>query len=368
MKFQNGLNNFKKNKNLFARTSTTKKSGQPPGTLLYTGSITEKPILISLLSYDPEYISSISSNSIEDILIKYDKDRINWINIDALYNIDIIDKIGQYFNLHSLILEDILNTEHHPKIDFEDDYIFITMKMLSLDRKNEVIDNEHVSFILGENYIISFQEKSGDVFDPIRKRLENGKGKARKRKADYLLYLLMDSIVDNYYHIFDYIYDKIEDLEESIYYNPKSENFEKIIFYKKQLIYLRKSIFPLESVLREITDEDINVIETEHNKFFSDIYDHLKSIMQDLEIMREVLTGLIDLYMSSLSNKMNNIMKTLTVVAAIFIPLTFLAGVYGMNFKYMPELEWHWGYPLILIIMACLGIGMFFLMKYKKWF
>ncbi|MFH1052141.1 MAG: magnesium/cobalt transporter CorA [bacterium] len=358
---------IKKNLRFLTNPIRAKKAGLPPGTLVYTGDVIDKEIEIKLISYDSDDIVSHVSKDITEVLNKFNKDKINWVNIDALYKTDIINEIGEYFKLHPLILEDILNTQQLPKIDIEDENVFITLKMLSINQYDE-IDIEHLSFVLGTNYVISFQEKRGDVLDGVRERIINGKGKARKRTADYLLYMMIDAIVDNYYLVLDNINDKIDSLEEEIYFNPTQDNFQKIIDYKKQLIHLRKSIFPLESILRKLLDEDIPVIESNHAKYFEDILDHLKSIVQDLDIMREVLLGHIELYMSSLSNKTNEVMKTLTIVASIFIPLTFLAGVYGMNFRYMPELEWEWGYPLILTIMGLAGLGMFIYMKKKKWF
>ena len=358
---------LKKNLRFLNSPVRAKKAGLSPGELVYTGEIVDKKINVEILSFDSEQASKFNSEDASDILKKFDKSKVNWINIDALYNTDLIKDIGTFFNLHPLIMEDILNTTHPPKVDMEDDYIFITLKMLMIDKSGE-IDIEHVSFILGNNYVLSFQEKHGDVFDSIRDRITNGKGKARKRSADYLLYLLIDAVVDNYYFVLDNLNDKIDDLEEKLYFDPSQDNFQKIIDYKKQLIHLKKSIVPLEPVLHELLDEEIQAIDGSHTKYFNDISDHLKSIIQDLDVMREVLLGHVELYMSSLSNKMNAIMKTLTVVAAIFIPLTFVAGVYGMNFRYMPELEWSLGYPLILSFMALAGIGMFIYMKKKKWF
>jgi len=358
---------IKKNLKFLVPPQRAKKAGLPPGSLTYTGDILDKQILINLISYDADNFSTYKSSEFKKILDKFQKDKINWLNVDALYKTDIINEIGEYFHLHPLILEDILNTQQQPKIDVEDDNLFITLKMLRINSAGE-IDIEHLSFVLGNNYVLSFQEKHGDVFDVIRDRITNGKGKARKRTADYLLYLLIDAIVDNYYFVLDNINDKIDELEEQIYFNPTQENFQKIIDYKKQLIHLRKAIFPLESVIRELLDEDIPVIDSSHSRYFTDVLDHLKSIVQDLDVMREVLLGHIELYMSSLSNKMNSVMKTLTIVASIFIPLTFLAGVYGMNFKYMPELGWKWGYPLVWIVMITAGLLMLFFMKKKKWY
>jgi magnesium transporter len=357
-----------RNHNLFQKKAKAKKALQIPDSLDYTGIITDNIIEIKLMTFDIDNVASHSSDNIEEIISKIDENKVNWINIDAIYNTDIIKSVGEHFLIHHLILEDILNTEQLPKVDFEDNYLFLTMKILTLNPVSNLIDNEHISFLLGKNYVISFQEKKGDIFNGIRERILDAKGRVRKRSSDYLFYLLVDAIVDNYYLVVDNLNDNIDDLEEKLYYNPKQEQFQNILELKKQTIFLRKAIIPLESALRSLTDEDLDSIDPVHTKYFLDVFEHTKSIIQDIEIMRELLIGHIELYMSAQSNKMNNIMKTLTVIASIFIPLTFLAGVYGMNFKYMPELDWKYGYPLILFSMCSIGIIMFIYMKRKHWF
>jgi magnesium transporter len=299
-------------------------------------------------------------------LDKTKNNRINWININGLFDTDVVKSIGEKFELDNLILEDILNTQHQPKSELTNDSVFITMKMLSV--VDGFINVEHISFVLKDNYLFSFQETHGDVFDWIRERLSNGKSKVRKKSKDYLLYLLIDAIVDNYFVVLDFINDKVDEIEEQIYFNPTTEFFEQIIGLKKKIIYLRKSILPLENAIKNLIDDDSGQISDENHKYYSDILDHLRSLIQDIEILREIIKGQIELYMTSLSVKMNNVMKTLTIIASIFIPLTFVAGVYGMNFKFMPELEWYWGYPAILSVMALLGISMFIYMKRKHWF
>lgn len=358
---------IRKNIKSFLNPIRSKKAGHAPGTLIYTGAVKDKKTKIKLMTYNTDSFAEFDFENTSEVFAKFDNNKINWINVEGLQNVEIIDEIGNFFNVHPLILEDILNTEQQSKIDIEDEYIFITLKMLKVIKSRD-IDIEHISFILGSNYVISFQEKQGDIFDIIRDRLINNKGKARKRTADYLFYLLIDAIVDNYYYVLDNINDKIDELEEAIYFNPSHENFQKIIDYKKHLIHLKKLIYPLESCIKELLDDEISTINSNHINYFNDVLDHLKSIVQDLDVMREILIGHVELYMSALNNKMNSVMKTLTIVASIFIPLTFIAGVYGMNFKYMPELESKWGYPIILLIMLLTGLIMLFYMKKKKWF
>ncbi|ROL61692.1 magnesium and cobalt transport protein CorA [Bacteroidetes/Chlorobi group bacterium ChocPot_Mid] len=358
---------IKKNMKFLSNPIRAKKAGHPPGTLTYTGEVADNKVKLDLITFDSDSCNEFEFDKTDELLAKFDKDKINWINVVGLHDVEVINETGNFFNLHPLVLEDILNTQQQPKIDIEDENIFITLKMLKVNKSGD-IDIEHVSFILGSNYVISFQERQQDVFDNIRDRLINNKGKARKRTSDYLFYLLIDAVVDNYYYVLDNINDKIDELEQAIYFNPSHDNFQKIIDYKKHLIHLKKLIYPLESCIRELLDDEVSTINNNYIKYYNDVLDHLKSIIQDLDVLREILIGHVELYMSALNNKMNSVMKTLTIVASIFIPLTFIAGVYGMNFRYMPELESKWGYPLILLIMLITGLGMLFYMKKKKWF
>lgn len=357
---------LQKKLDLLEKPVRAKKAGLAPGTLLYTGFVTNPVTDMSIISYNENEFDRKNSQSIDEILSAIKQDKINWLNLDGIFDIETVKIVGEKFELDSLIQEDILNTQHQPKAEITDESIFITMKMLAV--VDNSITTEHISFVVKQNSLISFQEIEGDVFGGIRDRLENVKSKARKKSTDFLLYLLIDAIVDNYFIVLDFINDKVDEIEEQLYFNPTPEIFERIIEFKKNIIYLKKSILPLENAIRILIDDDSGQIAEANHKYFSDVLDHLKSLIQDIEIQREILMSHIEIYMSSLSVKMNNVMKALTIVASIFIPLTFVAGVYGMNFKYMPELNWVWGYPAILFIMAGIGIGMFIYMKRKHWF
>ena len=342
-------------------------AGTPPGTLIYTGKNTEEKPELTLYRYDEEHIEEFQSDKLPDILAKMSAEKCNWINVSALHNIDIVQEIGDHFDLHPLVLEDILNTVLSPQYEDYDDYLFITLKMMSVDPEHQSIEQEHVSFILGKNYLISFQERKKDVFEPVRQRLEAYKGRIRKRGIDYLLYALIDVIVDNYYTITEEYGDQLADLENDLIYRPQESAIEQITHYKRQLIELRKHIYPLREALQTLISQEV-LIDEKTLRFFGDVSSHVDHVINTMEQQRESLTGFMDLYMTNLSNKMNNVMKTLTIIATIFIPLTFVAGIYGMNFDNMPELHYQWGYPIALGTMLVAGLVMYVYMRNREWF
>jgi magnesium transporter len=289
---------------------------------------------------------------------------VTWINIDGLHQIEILEKIGECYGLHPLVLEDILNTDQRPKMEDYGDYIYIVLKMLDQGNNSNEIVTEQISLILGPNFVFSFQEKEGDVFDPIRERIRNGKGRIRKMGGDYLAYALLDSIVDNYFIILEKLSEKIEYLEEKLITRPTPETLQTIHHIKREMIFLRKAIWPLREVIGGLERNESSLIEESTKIYLRDIYDHTIQTIDTIETFRDMVSGMLDIYLSSVSNRLNSVMKVLTIIATIFMPLTFLAGIYGMNFKYMPELEWRWGYPAIWLIM--IGIGIFMLVYFKK--
>lgn len=345
----------------------SESAGTAPGTLIYTGVNTEEPVEITLYQYDEEGINKHQSDKLEEVLSRMSKEKFNWVNISALHNIQLIQEVGDHFGLHLLAMEDIMNTVLSPQFEDYEDHLFITLKMLKVNPETRLIEQEHVSFILGDNYLVSFQETKHDVFEPVRHRLENQKGRIRKRKIDYLLYALIDVIVDNYYTITEEINDHMNALEDELIHEPKHDVVERITHQKRQLIELRKIVYPLRDALRKLNTEE-ELIQENTMRFFDDVYSHVDHVIGTMESQREVLIGFMDLYMSTISNRMNNVMKTLTIIATIFIPLTFVAGIYGMNFDHMPELHYEWGYPVAVGSMLVLGIGMYIYMRSRKWF
>lgn len=369
MKKMNNLNPVKFfNPRKKSSSRITEKVGLPPGSIVYTGQPKNLKTSISLSQYDKKDVSFSESADLAEITGLVKKDQVNWINLDSLHDVDLITKTGHHFNIHNLTLEDVVHVGHMPKMEEYDNYLYFTLKMIKPNKEDETFSLEHISFVLSENLLISFQENKGDLFDNIRERIKTGKGKARGRGADYLLFLLLDAIIDQYLLSVEVVNKLIADLEFEILENPNEQIVKKIIDQKKALSELRRFIYPVRDGLKEITKGEAEFINEDYYNYYNDVYDHIKSIVDHLDTQREMLTSLMDFYMSQVSTQMNKVMQTLTIIATIFIPLTFLAGIYGMNFQFMPELAWKWSYPILLLVMFFLGISMYIYMRRKRWF
>ena len=345
----------------------SEKGGLPPGTLVYIGEKKVEKVIITVFNYDSEQYEEKELKSIEECFPYKDRPNVTWINMVGIHQADIMEKIANHFGIHSLVMEDILNTGQRPKMDDLEDYVYVVLKMLNYNEEDDEIDAEQISIILGQNLVISFQEKERDVFEPIRERIRKNKGRIRKKGADYLAYALLDSVVDNYFTILEKIGERIEFLEEELVENPSTQTLQEIHRLKREMIFLRKSIWPLREVISGLERGESSLIKETTVIYLRDVYDHTIQVIDTVETFRDMLSGILDVYLSSISNKMNEVMKVLTIIATIFIPLTFLAGVYGMNFRYMPELEWRWGYFAVLFLMAVVGIGMVTYVRKKKW-
>lgn len=351
----------------------SEKSGLPPGTIVHVGDKRTETVKITVMDYDKDHCQMKEITDVEELLPFRDNPTVTWINIDGVHDVTIIERLGRYFRIHPLVLEDILHTTQRPKIEDFEDYIYIVLQMFYLsNRKGEhdtgpEVISEQVSLILGRNFVISLQEAGGDTFDPIRMRLKASKGRIREMGADYLAYALIDSIVDNYFVILEKLGELIEMLEDELLDDPGPDTLEKLHVLRNEMIFLRKSSWPLREVLNRLLREESGLISRTTQIYIKDIYDHIIQVIDTIETYRDMLSGMLDIYLSSISNRMNEVMKVLTIIATIFIPLTFLAGVYGMNFRYMPELSWKWGYPFLWLIMITIGITMFFYFRKKKW-
>jgi magnesium transporter len=345
----------------------SKKAGLPPGSMVYIGEKKLEDTKLKIIDYDETHFLEKEVNTIEECLPFKDLPTITWFNVEGLNRIDIIEKMGRYFNLHPLPLEDIVNMGQRPKLDDYGDYLFTVFKMLQYNEEESTIKSEQVSLILGVNYVISFQEDIGDVFNSVRERIRNNTGIIRKMGADYLAYSLIDTIVDNYFTILEKLGDKIEFLEEELVENPTTETLQTIHTLKRELIFLRKSVWPLREVVSRLERGGSKLIKGTTGVYLRDVYDHTIQVIDAIETYRDLLSGMLDIYLSSISNRMNEIMKVLTIIGTIFIPLTFIAGIYGMNFKYMPELGLVWGYPIVLLLMSIIGVIMVFFFRGKKW-
>ena len=343
------------------------KRGLPPGTLVHVGEKKVSKVRVSVIDYDEAQFEERKLSTVEECFPFKDKPTVTWINVTGIHDVEAIEKIGRHFELHPLLLEDVVNTEQRPKMEDFGSYIFFVLKMLYYDEKEQQVEIEQVSLVLGSNFVVSFQERERDVFEPVRERIRKGKGRVRKAGTDYLAYALLDAIVDAYFIIFEKLGEKIEDAETELATNPTPETVQTIRSMKKEMILLRKSVWPLREVINGLERGESPLIHKATGVYLRDVYDHTIQIIETLESFRDMVSGMLDIYLSSISNKMNEVMKVLTIFAAIFIPLTFVAGIYGMNFEFMPELRWHFGYPVALSIMAAIAVVMLFYFKRKRW-
>jgi magnesium transporter len=344
------------------------KLGLPPGSIIFTGERKMEEILVSVICYSETGYEEFSPTTLEELfkLIANCKGTV-WINIDGLHEEDSIEKICGHFGIHKLTTEDILSIGQRPKLEEHTDYMHAVLKMFMIADEDDTIEDEQLSFVLKNNTLITFQEKTGDVFDSVRKRIKEGKGYIRKRGASYLLYALMDSVVDYYFLILESIGEKLEEIENQLLQNPDTNTLNKLHGVRRETLYLRRSVYPLREVVGRFEKLDEPFVSIDTRVFIRDLYDHTIQVIETIEVFRDMASGLLDLYMNSVSNKMNEIMKVLTIMASIFIPLTFVAGVYGMNFENMPELEWKYAYFVVLGLMFLAAVFMLIYFKRKKW-
>ena len=344
------------------------KAGMSPGTMIFTGEQRTDKTRIDIIRYDKEMLEEKSDISAEQCEEYSTLPGVTWINVNAIHDVGLIETLGKYFDLHPLTLEDIVNTTQRPKLEEFPHYVYAVLKMITYDEKGKRVEIEHVSLIFGENYVISFQEDEGDVFDNVRESIRNGKGRIRSAKADFLAYALMDAAVDNYFLAVERIGDRIEEMDDHILVHPKPEDIKGIHQMKREILRFRKAVWPLREEVGALEKSETPLIRPETKVFLRDLYDHIIQIIDMVETFRDILGGIHDTYLSGVSNRMNETMKVLTIISTIFIPITFIAGVYGMNFEHMPELKWPYGYYLILAIMLIIAISLIFFFKRRKWF
>jgi magnesium transporter len=344
------------------------KAGMPPGSLVHIGETPAEAVSIDLIGYDPESFTEQRFQTVDDCLPHLERPGITWVNVEGVHNVEIIRHLGERFSLHPLVLEDIVNTVQRPKIEDYNDYLFIVLRMLRPTSGGE-FTSEQLSMILGDNYLFTFQEGlQGDVFDMVRERLRSNKGKGRSMGADYLAYALIDAIVDSYFSVLEDLGERIVNLEEELTMSPDTSSLLEINDIKKEIIFLRKAVWPLREAVSFLERGDSGLLSPATRLYFRDVYDHTVQVIDTVETYRDLLSGMLDLYLSSISNRINEVMKLLTVIGTIFMPLTFLVGVYGMNFKHMPELEWRYGYFMLWGIMVALTVAMAVYFKRKRWF
>ncbi len=344
------------------------KIGMPPGSMIYVGEQKVEKIKITLTEYDAEGVESCEINSVAEIEPYTDTPKITWVNVCGLHETDFLKQIGEKFNIHPLVLEDILNTETRPKLEITDDYIFIVMKLLSYNSEERTLDSEQVSFLLGKNFVFSFLEKNDSIFNPLKDRITGPAGRLRKSGCDYLFYSLMDIVVDNYYLVLEKTDEEIDLIDDSLINDPDEIEIKEIHGLKRQLISLRRSTWPLRELFTQLIREESKLIKKSTGPFLRDLLDHTIHVTESVDSFRETANTLMETYLSLASNKMNEVMKVLTVIATIFIPLTFIVGIYGMNFQHMPELEWSWAYYAVWGVMIAVVIVMIIYFRKKKWF
>ena len=335
---------------------------------MHAHSLVQAPnesVILEIITYDRQNYNRFIAKDVAEIIPQIKKDQVNWVNLDGLSNLSIIDSLQSHFSLHSLLVEDILN-DQRPKAEEYEDYLFVTLKMLYRIDGPEV-DYEQISFVLGTNYLLTFQEKEGDLFDAFRERIRQDQGRVRKKKADYLLYRLIDITVENYYNVLDNIGEQIDEIEDSIRSNTSDESFNKIQVIKKELIYLHKALYPLRDALGKVLKDESDFIREENVPYFRDVYDHVIHLIDSLDTYRDLTSGLTDQYMNIQNSKLNEVIRVLTIISTIFIPLTFIVGVYGMNFEYLPELHWKHGYATVWVLMLSIAAGMLAYFRYKRW-
>ncbi|HLW31764.1 MAG TPA: magnesium/cobalt transporter CorA [Aequorivita sp.] len=338
-----------------------------PGTVKYIGRKTATVTTLDIIDYSKEHYERFESQDIKDAFKYEDASHITWINVNGLNNVEDIVTLGNHFDLHPLIQEDIVTTHQRPKIEEYEGYLFLVFKMLHYNKKEHLV-KEHVSMVMGKDYVLTFQEAEGDVFNDLRERLEHAKGRIRGSGADYLMFAILDAVVDNYFEVAEFLSHKIELLEDRLFDDKEESIPKEIQELKKEVLRIRKAILPLREVINRLEKIENPLIEERTNKYIRDLYDHIIQVNESMETYREMIWGLMDMYMTTISNKMNEVMKVLTIMASIFIPLTFLAGIYGMNFDNMPELHLKHGYFYLLGIMAVVIIGMVWYFKRKRWF
>jgi len=343
-----------------------------PGTLTYIGPEVALKTKIRKIQYNEKMFSDQPVKSLQECLPANGAEKlVNWLDVDGIHEISLIEKLGKLYNLHPLLLEDVVNTEHKPKLEIYDTgHLFLTLKMLHVETESPIcISSEHVSFVLTDNYLISFQEElTSDIFAPVLKRLEASVGKTRRNGADYLLFALMDIIVDNYFIVLEKLGDNLDIAEDQVIRGTEDLSLTELYSLKRELTTVRRQIWPLRDMISQLMREDNEQISKDVIPYYRDLYDHTMQVLDTIDSYRELVASLADVHLSTISNKMNSVMKTLTIFSAVFMPLTFIVGVYGMNFEYMPELKMHYGYFYVWGLMAVVTIALIFYFRSKKWF
>lgn len=351
----------------FITREKAKKAGWPPETVVFSGVQKDRSVQISVLEYDATTFHEKILNTVEETFPYRDTPMVSWINLDGIHDPALIERIGQHFGIHPLVLEDIVTRGQRAKLEDYDDHLYIVLKMLYFDPATVNLRGEQVSLIVGKRFVLSFLEDPGDLFDLIRERIRTRKGRICRMGADFLAYALLDVVIDHYFVVLDTFGELTEAVEEAIIKGPTSQTVTRLNTLRRELVFARRTMWPVREVMSAFSRVESDLVDPEIRPFLRDAYDHAVQVIDVLESLHDVQAGTMDLLLSFQSNRMNEVMKFLTIIGTIFIPLTFIVGVYGMNFDFMPELHWRYGYPLILLLMAALGLGMVAYFRHKQW-
>ncbi len=343
----------------------SKKKGLSPGTLIHIGEKRTEAVTVTLFNYSSTHCDEQPICDVNELRPPSDE-TVSWVDVDGVHKTDVLEAFGKHFGLHPLLLEDIANTDQRPKLDDYDTYLFLVMKVLTASNQGDILV-EQISFVLGRNYVLSFQENGTDVFQSVRDRLRVGKGRLRQNGSDYLVYALIDAVVDQYFEVLEMLGERIEAMQERLMADPRPETLKDIHALKRQLLFVRRAVWPLREAINNLSRSECPFLHEPTKVFFRDVYDHVVQIVDTIETLREMVSASLDIYLSSVSYRLNSVMRVLTVITTIFMPLSFIAGIYGMNFDYMPELKWPWGYPMAVGVMGLVAATMLLGFRWKKW-
>jgi len=345
----------------------SKKIGLPAGSMVYIGEQKVEKVKLSAIDYDQTQLTIREVISLGELSELRKIPTSTWVNVTGLHEVETLQELARLYEIDLLVMEDILNTDQRPKVEIHDAYLFLVLKTINYDKDHESISIEQVSMILGDKFLLTFQERENPVFYPIRDRMKDPGSRLRRNGADFIMYALLDVIIDHYFLVMEKQGEKVQQLEDIVIVKPEQSIMIAIQKMKREMIVLRRAVWPLREVLHNLLREDISLIHKPTIPFLRDIYDHVIQILDTIETHRDITSGILEIYLSSISNRMNEIMKILTLIATIFIPLTFIAGIYGMNFEWMPELKWRWGYAGFWVIIILTSVGLLSFFRKKKW-
>jgi magnesium transporter len=345
----------------------SRKTGLPPGSLVHIGLERAEKTRITVLDYDETHVEEREIQSIEELAPYIGKPSVTWIDVVGIHEPKVIEQIGCQFHIHPLLMEDIMNTTQRPKIDDLGKYICLILKLITFDEKTMELQIEQLSLLFSDDFVLSFRETESGIFNTLRDRIRNSLGRIRKMGTDYLTYTLMDAVVDHYFVVMERMGEKIDSLENEVVANPKRETLRGVQQLRDEILLVRRSVWPLREVVSLLEKAESPLVDKSSSLFFRDVYEHTIQVMDTVDTYRDILSGMFDIYLSSISNRLNEVMKVLTIIATLFMPLTFLAGVYGMNFEHMPELKWQYGYFMLWGVMIVIALAMLVYFRKKKW-